>query len=153
MAGERPIPFRSRRQARECALQFLFGLDFTAYDWREVIGEFWEDRPARQQVRVYAEYLIQGVMDHWTELDAEIKAALDRWSFDRVNRIERNILRVALFEMRHAADVPEAAALDEAIEVAKRFGSDEAPRFVNGVLDRLRSDAAEHARPATEQEA
>jgi N utilization substance protein B len=126
-----------RRRARERALQFLFGLDFTQYEWHDAIEEFWTTNPTRTSVKDYAMRLIQGVLDHLGELDNGIIAALENWNWERVGRIERNILRVALYEMRYGADVPEKVAINEAIEVAKQFGSPEAPRFVNGVLDRL----------------
>jgi len=71
-------------------------------------------------------------------LDADIDTAVHNWSPERVGRVERNILRIALYEMRHADDVPAAVAINEAIELAKMYGTDDAPRFVNGVLDRLR---------------
>lgn len=126
-----------RRRARERALQFLFGLDFTRYVWEDAIEEFWTTNPTRASVKEYAMRLIQGVVKHHEELDAAIIAALENWNWERVGRIERNILRVALFEMRYGDGVPEKVAINEAIEVAKQFGSPEAPRFVNGVLDRL----------------
>lgn len=128
-----------RRRARERALQFLFGLDFTQYDWSDAIAGFWVVNPTRANVMAYAEQLIAGVMAERESLDASIDAALDNWSPDRVGHVERNVLRLALYEMLHESDVPPAVAINEAIEITKRFGSDDAPRFVNGVLDRLKA--------------
>ena len=127
-----------RRRARERALQFLFGLDFTRYDWQEVLEDFWDTNPSRPGVKRYAEKLIKGVMDHRAELDQTIAESLENWSLDRVGCIERNVIRVALFEIRHVPDVPVPVAINEALEVAKQYGADEAPRFVNGVLDKLK---------------
>jgi N utilization substance protein B len=127
-----------RRRARERALQFLFGLEFTRYAWEDAIDSFWDTRPSKPAVRQYAIQLIRGVQENLTELDEEISAALQNWSADRVGRVERAILRIALHEMRHESDVPAAVAMNEAIELAKSFGTDDTPRFVNGVLDRLR---------------
>lgn len=127
----------TRRRARERALQFLFGLDFTQYEWRSVLDAFWTENPSSPAARAYAEQLIQGVFEHLPELDAAIESVSERWAPGRIGRIERNILRVALFEMRHRDDVPTNVAINEALEVAKRYGSDDAPRFVNGILDRL----------------
>ena len=132
---------RIGRLARERAAQLLFGLDFTGYDWREAIDAFWQEFPARPSVKHYAEQLIEGVAGHREALDVAIVGALDKWSPARVGRVEWNILRVALYEMRHIEDVPERVAINEAIEVAKRLGADDAPRFINGVLDRLKEDA------------
>jgi transcription antitermination protein NusB len=126
-----------RRRARERAVQFLFGLEFTQYEWRTAIEDFWETNPSRPGVKRYAETLIRGIAEHQEELDAEIEKAVDNWKMERVGRIERSIIRLALYEMRHGEDVPRTVALNEAIEVAKKFGADDAPRFVNGVLDKL----------------
>lgn len=126
----------ARRLARERALQYLYGLDFTGRPWEEGIEYFWANNPARPSVRQYADRLISHVCMRREELDSAIDAALDHWTPDRVGRIERNVLRIALEEIAHGG-VPPTAAINEAIEVAKRFGAEEAPRFVNGVLDRL----------------
>ena len=119
-------------------IAFLFGLDFTQYDWRGAAADFWAAYPSRPGVKRYAELLIGGVVDHREERDAVIAEALENWSPERVGGVERNVLRVAVFEMRHGQDVPRTVAINEAIEVAKRFGADDAPRFVNGVLDRIK---------------
>ena len=129
---------RTRRLARERALQFLFGLDFTGYAFEEEVEAFWESNPARPQARRYGDQLISGICAERADLDTRITAALEHWSPDRVGRIEWNIVRIALYEMLHIKDVPPNVAINEAIELAKRFGGDEAPRFVNGILDRLR---------------
>lgn len=129
---------KARRAARERAMQFLFGLEFTGYPWQDSLAAFWENNPSRPPVREYAELLIMGVMERMTELDAEIDGALDRWTPERVGRIERNVLRVALFEMRHGNGVPAGVAINEAIEVVRQFTTDESAAFVNAVLDRLK---------------
>ena len=119
-------------------MQFLFGLDFTDYAWEDEIEDFWAINPSRPGVRHYAERLIREICERQAELDAQIAGALDNWSPDRVGHVERAVLRIALHEMLHEDDVPATVAINEAIEVVKRFGAEEAPRFVNGVLDRLR---------------
>lgn len=131
---------KSRRTGRECAVQFLYGLDFTEYDWETAIDSFWATTSARPGAKAYAQYLIEGIMQHREALDTEITGALANWRPERVGRVEHNILRVALFELRYAEDVPQKVAINEAIEIAKRFGNDEAPRFINGVLDRLKGE-------------
>ncbi len=128
-----------RRLARERAVQFLFGLDFTRYDWEAAIADFWATHPVRPGVRQYADGLIAGVMKHQGSLDPDIQGAIQNWSPERVGRLERNILRIALYEMRHGR-IPSNVAISEAIEIAKRYGADETPRFINGVLDRLKGD-------------
>jgi transcription antitermination protein NusB len=128
---------QTRRRARERAVQFLFGLDFTQYTWQDAIEEFWQTNPTRASVKDYAMMLIEGVLGHLNDLDGAIIGALENWNWERVGRIERNVLRIAVYEMRYRDDVPEKVAINEAIEVAKQFSSPEAPRFVNGVLDKL----------------
>lgn len=134
-----------RRRARERALQFLFGIDFTEYEEEPALSEFWEVNSTRSSARKYAEELIRGVFEHRTEIDEAILGAISNWRPERVGRVEKNILRVALFEMWYGRDVPQNVAINEAIEVAKRFGSDEAPRFVNGVLERLKGVRPRHS--------
>ena len=137
---------KTRRMGRERALQFLFGLDMTRkVDWRGLLSDYWGINPAREPVRQYAEQLIAGVCDHQAELDQRIHGALENWTPERVGYIERAVLRIALFEMLYLPDVPPTVAINEAIEVTKRFGGPESPRFVNGVLDRLRKQAADSA--------
>ena len=126
-----------RRRARERAMQFLFGIQFTGYDWEKARDAFWAANPTKQAAQRYADRLIEGVCTRLPGLDAEIHEALERWAPDRVGHVERAALRIALFEMRYVPDVPPTVAINEALEVVKRFGTEEAPRFVNGVLDRL----------------
>lgn len=129
---------RIRRKARERALQFLFGLDFTHNPYESAAALFWEIEPTRPSVRHYAMTLIRGVCEQRESLDEAILGALQNWSPERIGHLERNILRIALYEMRSAEDVPVAVAINEAIELAKTFGAEDAPRFVNGILDRLK---------------
>ena len=127
----------TRSRARECAVQFLYGVQLTGYDWEESLESFWEAFPSKTGVQTYAETLIRGVAAHLSLLDRHIDGALENWSPDRVGNTERNVLRVALYEMAYGG-VPNKVAINEAIEVAKALGPDESPRFVNGVLDRLK---------------
>jgi len=132
---------KSRRRGRERALQFLFSLDFNNYAVEDKLEAFWAINPARPGAQSYAEKLIRGVSAHRDALDEEISTALDNWTPDRIGHVERSALRIALFEMRHFSDVPEAVAINEALEVVKVFGADDAPKFVNGVLHRLKRKA------------
>lgn len=129
---------KMRRKARMRALEYLFGLEFTGYAWDESLEDFWEKHPSKPQVRDYAEILIGGVGERRDDLDARIVGALTTWSWDRIDRVERSVLRIALFEMAFREDVPPTVAINEAIELTKMYGGDESPRFVNGVLDRLK---------------
>jgi N utilization substance protein B len=127
-----------RRQGRARALEYLFGIEFTHNDWKAGLAPFWGKHEARPQVREYAEKLVEGVCTHKDELDAHIRDALTNWNWDRVDPVERSVLRIALYEMAYCGDVPPAVAINEAVEITHAYGGDESPRFVNGVLDKLK---------------
>ncbi len=126
-----------RRKARCRALELLFGLEFTQDDWRTALVAFWKTFESKESVREYTEILIAGVCEGRDALDEDIDAALTGWTPERVGRVERNVLRIAVFEMVFVDDVPPKVAINEAIELAKSYGSDESPGFVNAVLDRI----------------
>lgn len=128
----------SRHGGRSRALQCLYAIDLTGYDRDEVLEAFWEMMPTKPGQKQYATQLVKGVCDEAADLDARIAGAVESWNPERIGTVERASLRIALFEMLHMEDVPARVAINEAIEVVKEFGNDEAPRFVNGVLDRLR---------------
>ena len=130
-------PPRARRKARCRALEFLFGLEFTQDDWRAALVAFWKTFETKESVRDYTEILVAGVFDRREALDEDIDAALKGWTPERVGRIERNVLRIAVFEMVSVDDVPPKVAINEAIELAKSYGTEESPGFVNAVLDRI----------------
>ncbi len=128
-----------RRDAREAALQFLYGNDIQGIldGSPEVIAAFWELRDAKPAVREFATELIVGVMEHLSQIDSTIRNQLENFSFQRLTAVDRNILRLGAFEILHANHIPPQAAINEAIEIAKRFGSDDSARFVNGILDKI----------------
>lgn len=140
---------RVRRRARERAVQLLFGLDFTGYAVNDALEPFWVMNPSRPPAKRYAEKLARRIAEHLDAIDAAIAGAVEHWRPERVGALERAVLRVAVCEMLFMADVPPKVAINEAVEIAKRYGGDEAPRFVNGVLDRLK-DAAPPPAPAPE---
>lgn len=137
---------QSRRKARCRALEFLFGLEFTHDDWGPALEHFWETFPTRDAVRTYARSLVQGVEEQRVLLDAHIDSALRNWKPERVGRVERNILRLALFEMEHVEGVPPKVAINEAVELAKSYGTDDSPGFINAVLDRLKESSLRESR-------
>lgn len=129
---------QTRTKARARALEFLYGLDFTKDDCAEALARFWDTFETKATVRDYAEVLVKGVTDNRSDLDAQIDQALTTWRPDRVGIVERNILRIALFELRYGNDVPTKVVINEAIELAKSYAADESPGFINAVLDRLK---------------
>ena len=127
-----------RRRAREFALQMLFQLDLTGTEPEELIEPFWRGIEADDDVRTFAEELLRGVAAERDELDRRIVAAADNWRLERMAVVDRNVLRMAIWELLHADDAPAAVVLDEAISIAKKFGSESSGSFINGVLDAVR---------------
>lgn len=126
-----------RRQAREGALQALFMCDFLG-DWDSETVLFCLDHfSSPKAARAYTERLCNGVIENKIKIDAELTCASENWSLSRMGRVDRAILRVATYEIVCLEDIPINVAINEAIEVAKRFGADESPQFVNGVLDKV----------------
>jgi N utilization substance protein B len=128
-----------RRQAREAALQALFMCDFIA-DWSSESAEFClEHFSIPKSVRPYASQLCSGVIQNLAKIDSSLTCASEHWSLNRMGRVDRSILRLATFELIFLDEIPVNVAINEAIEIAKRFGAEESPHFVNGVLDRVAS--------------
>lgn len=133
MSGRRGRGFENR-QARTLALQILFEGDLTDHTLEDISRRYTEDMSIPQPVRRYLERLVSGVSAHMTEIDASIGEAATAFPVAQLPAVDRNILRVAIYELRHEPDVPMKAAINEAIELAKAFGGDNSSRFVNGVL-------------------
>lgn len=127
-----------RRRARECALQMLFQIDLTNAQPAEVFSEFWEDQSPAPELRAFAERLVEGVRREREQLDRLIADASEHWRLERMAVVDRNVLRIAVYELLFDPDTPAAVVLDEAIEVARKYGSEESAAFINGVLDAVR---------------
>ncbi|CAN5205987.1 transcription antitermination factor NusB [soil metagenome] len=123
-----------RHPARRLALQTLFEIDFNRADARET----WQRGAFRagltEEAAGFAWGLVDGVIEHRKELDAEVATLAPEFPLDQMPRIDRNILRIALYELRVSGDAPAGVVIDEAVELAKLFGSEASPKFVNGVL-------------------
>jgi N utilization substance protein B len=131
-----------RREGREVALQLLFHWDlnvqqpFTGTE----LELFWEFRPALSGIRTFATNLLNGVVAHQPTIDEKISKYTANYELRRISAVDRNILRMAIYEMFFADDVPPIVAINEAIDIAKKFGTEESGKFVNGVLDRVKLD-------------
>jgi len=131
----------TRRMAREVALQILYQLDVQEeLPSDDAVALFWSSfgeggDPAGDGHRAFAEVLVRGVREHLGEIDAVIARASRNWRLERMARVDRNLLRLAVYELKCSADVPAKVAINEAIEIAKRFGTAESPAFINGILD------------------
>ncbi len=123
-----------RRQARAVALQALFEIDSVGHSEDQVIRRRIEEDALPEEGAAFALSLVHGVTENRSVLDLIIKKHAPEWPVDQLAIVDRNILRIALYELQHATDVPIKVAINEAVELAKMFGSDTAPRFVNGVL-------------------
>ena len=138
-----------RRLGRECAVQFLYQHQTDARaSLDKALELFWPLREVEGPTREFAELLIRGVFQHIVAIDEKVKAYADNWDFERIASVDLAILRLAVYEMLFRDDIPPVVSINEAIEIAKRFSSEESGRFVNGILDRVRKDLLRPARHA-----
>jgi N utilization substance protein B len=162
-----------RREARERAVQFLFQHDLNPpEDLPSALAQFWDSQraaaiaeeksgatwgqppelpPASAEetaARLFAEPLIRGVLDHRDEIDEQIKKHAKNWELHRIAAVDRNILRLAIYEMRFREDIPPVVSINEAVDIAKKFSTQDSGKFVNGILDRIKEDLMRPARRA-----
>jgi N utilization substance protein B len=129
-------------------LQALYQLDLSGGDPREALrGILAHFEEADRQTEQFADELVRGVQSERRAIDAIIQKSSTNWKLDRMARVDRNILRLAVYEILRRADVPLRVTLNEAIELGKKFGSEESSAFVNGVLDRIANQALPDATP------
>lgn len=128
-----------RRESRELALQILYALDANpSVGIRETLQTFREEQTdVLSRVREFAEGLVQGVQEHREVIDSAIKARSKNWTLVRMPRVDLNVMRMATFELMFRQDIPKKVSINEAIEIARRFGDKESPAFVNGILDEI----------------
>ncbi|HVN31399.1 MAG TPA: transcription antitermination factor NusB [Thermoanaerobaculaceae bacterium] len=124
-----------RRRGRELALQMLYQREIAGADVEAVFASFEELQLAPPATREFAIGLVRGVMSKMAELDSHLVDQADNWRLERMAAVDRNILRLALYELMFEGGTPPAVVIDEAVEIAKRFGSERSSQFVNGVLD------------------
>ena len=141
-----------RRDGREAAVQYLFQLDHQGFEPGAPDPDFWRLRstssdadkpqppPIAPKARAFAESLVKGVCENRHEIDALIVRFTQNYQLQRLAAVDRSILRMSVYELIFSTDAPPAVAINEGIEIAKRFGSEESGRFVNGLLDRIRKE-------------
>ena len=134
-----------RSRAREVALQLLFQRDHNPGVDRAAVERFVRDRLRDPGLEPFCLGLYDGVVTHLADIDERLGQAAENWRLPRMAAVDRNVLRLGAYELLFAPDTPAGVALDEAIELARRYGSADSPGFVNGVLDRLRRSAAPSA--------
>ena len=163
---------RPRREAREKAIQFLFQHDINPpTNLTEALNRFWasqaaaeaetnkdpappiepevaDEGPSTQEssVRLFADPLIAGVLESREEIDAVIKKHARNWNISRMAVVDRNVLRLAIYEMLNREDIPPVVSINEAVDISKRFSTEDSGRFVNGILDRIKQDIMRPAR-------
>jgi transcription antitermination factor NusB len=139
---------KKRTRARELALQFLYQLDLRGPDFLGEAKAFFRSEEEDKSSREFATGLVNGVAAHREELDAVIRAVAQNWEITRMAVIDRNVLRMAAYELFHCPDIPPKVAINEAIELGKRFSTQNSGAFINGILDKIK-DRARSAAPAT----
>jgi len=127
-----------RRKAREHALQILFQLDVRQDKPSSVIlKHFWTEYNPDEDIKAFAEAIVKGTYKHLAGIDELIRRCAKNWSLDRMAVVDRNVLRMAVYEILYRMEIPTSVTINEAIEIAKKFGTDESGAFVNGILDRV----------------
>jgi N utilization substance protein B len=125
----------ARRKARELALQMLFQYDMAGNAPDIVISTFEDLQKSKPNTREFAERIFRGTVDHLTEIDDMIQAQAENWRLSRMAVVDRNIIRMSVYEFLHEIDTPKLVIIDEAVEIAKKFGTQKSSQFINGILD------------------
>ena len=128
---------RLRSKARAVALSLLYQIEISKVDFHQALNNYLENYPQKQEVIDFFSLLVEGVVTNMPSIDSLIKKHVKNWGIERMAFIDRNILRMGCFELLFSEDVPPKVAINEAIELAKRFGDIDSPRFVNGILDKI----------------
>ncbi len=128
-----------RRKARELAVQFLYGFEVNPGEVEETLAAFWEMNDTWENVREFALLLLRGVLEKKDEIDQLISEQAFNWDIGRITPVDRNVLRLAVFELAFRDDIPPIVTINEAVDIAKKFGTTESGKFVNGILDNVRA--------------
>ncbi len=134
---------RKRSQARVFALQILYQIDITRDDFRVALENFWKvstEEEIEQEIKDFTCELVKGTLDNLKEIDRKIAQYATNWEIGRMAVIDRNILRMASYELLFRDDIPPKVSLNEAIELAKKYSDVKSGKFVNGILDKIKSE-------------
>lgn len=140
----------SRTRARERALQALYQVDLAGADPVDALSTAWksDEEPQEADAAAFSEELVKGVCAHRAEIDAKIEATSHHWRVERMAKVDRNVLRLAVFELLFQGETPHKVVLNEAVELAKTFGSEESGAFINGILDKIAAGLPTQEGPA-----
>lgn len=125
----------ARRKARELVLQMLYQHDMSGNDPDMIIDTFDDLQKSKPNTREFATKIFRGTVDNLSEIDGMIQAQADNWRLSRMAVVDRNIIRMSIYEFLHESSTPKLVVIDEAIEIAKRFGTEKSSQFINGILD------------------
>lgn len=125
----------ARRKARELAVQMLYQYDLSGNKPDMIVETFEDLQKSKPNTREFAVKIFRGTVDHIADIDVMIQAQADNWRLSRMAVVDRNIIRLSVYEFLHESDTPKLVVIDEAIEIAKKFGNDKSPQFINGILD------------------
>ena len=134
-ASHRALVMGARRKARELALQMLYQHDMSGNPPETVVSTFDDLQKSKPNTREFATKIFKGTVDHLKEIDEMIVQQAENWRIERMAAVDRNIIRMSIYEFFHENDTPKLVIIDEAIEIAKRFGTQKSPQFINGILD------------------
>lgn len=131
---------RKRTLARECALKILYRIEISKESVDSSLKDFWSKsgKTVNKDTHEFADFLVEGVVEHIAAIDHVISKYTDNWNISRMAVIDRNILRMAVYEMLHRDDIPPNVSINEAIELAKKYGDIDSGKFVNGILDKIK---------------
>ena len=129
---------KKRTRARELALQFLYQLDLRGRELLPEARDFFRTEEEDRTAREFATQLVDGVIEHAEQIDQVIREVAENWEIARMAVIDRNVLRMATFELLHCPDIPPKVAINEAIELGKRFSTQNSGKFINGILDKVK---------------
>lgn len=131
--------YMKRRRSREYALQILFQLELTGNPLNdEIFSAFWESREEdNRSVKEFTRQIVDNTLAHVHDIDERIKKAAERWSIERMPVIDRSILRAATYELAYRSDIPPSVIINEALEIAKKYSTEESASFINGILDNI----------------
>lgn len=128
---------RKRTKARELALKFLYQIDITKEDSSTMLSHFWQEHRATKPIKEFTAQIIQGALANLPQIDSLISKYAQNWQLKRMAVIDRNILRLACCELLFLEDIPPKVSINEAVELAKKYGDIESSKFVNGILDKI----------------
>ncbi|NIO49537.1 MAG: transcription antitermination factor NusB [Candidatus Aminicenantes bacterium] len=141
-----------RRKAREETLRILFRLEFENKQIEKTLNQYWESKEASEEIKEYSTWLVKGIISDQAKIDNIIQQVSEHWRISRMALVDRNILRMAVFELLYEENIAPAIIINEAIEIAKKYSGDEAATFVNGILDAIRKDLKDIKKSLKEKE-